>query len=128
MKKRIVTSPNAPAAVGPYSHAVAAGGFLYCSGQIPLDPATGQLVDDSIEHATRQVLANLLAVLDAAGLTAADVAKTTVLLTDMDDFPAVNAEYAKVFSSDPPARACFAVTALPKGARIEIEAVAKLRD
>jgi len=128
MATKTVSSPDAPAAVGPYSQAVAAGGFLYCSGQIPLKPDTGELVADSIAAATRQVLDNLLAVLAAAGLDATDVVKTTVLLTDMNDFAAMNEVYAQVFAIDPPARACFAVAALPKAAAVEIEAIAKLRD
>ncbi len=128
MNLKIIATKSAPEAVGPYSQAVSSGGFLYCSGQIPLNPATGELIGDSIENATRQSLYNLLAVLQAAELDASDVVKTTVLLTDMNAFAAMNAVYAEVFHTNPPARACFAVTGLPKGAIVEIEAIAKLRD
>ena len=124
MAKTIVRSEAAPAPVGPYSQAVKAGGWLYASGQIPLDPQTGQLVQGGIEHETRQVMDNLSAVLAAAGASFQQVVKVTVYLTDMQDFPAFNAVFAGYFPSDPPARATVAVAALPRGAHIEIDAVA----
>jgi len=124
MAKTIVRSEAAPAPVGPYSQAVKAGGWLYASGQIPLDPQTGQLVQGGIEHETRRVMDNLSAVLAAAGASFQQVVKVTVYLTDMQDFPAFNAVFAGYFPSDPPARATVAVAALPRGAHIEIDAVA----
>jgi 2-iminobutanoate/2-iminopropanoate deaminase len=118
----------APAAIGPYSQAIAAGGFLFASGQIALDPLTGELVADGVEGQTRQVLANLAAVLAAAGLTFGDVVKTTIFLIDMADFAAVNTVYAELFGDGiPPARSTVAVAALPRGARVEIDAIALLR-
>jgi 2-iminobutanoate/2-iminopropanoate deaminase len=120
----VITTGRAPAAIGPYSQAVRSGSFLFCSGQIPLDPATGQLVEGGIEAQTAQVLDNLTAVLAAAGLTLRDVVKTTVFLVSMDDFPAMNEVYARYFDEDPPARSTIGVAALPKGARVEIEAIA----
>ena len=122
--KRTVSTPSAPAAIGPYSQAVVAGGFVFCSGQIPLDPATGALVEGDIGVQTRRVLENLKAVLEAAGSGLDRVVKTTVFLADLADFQAMNAVYAEYFGGDPPARAAVQVAALPKGARIEIEAVA----
>jgi len=124
MAKTIVRSEAAPAPVGPYSQAVKVGGWLYASGQIPLDPQTGQLVQGGIEHETRRVMDNLSAVLAAAGASFQQVVKVTVYLTDMQDFPAFNAVFAGYFPSDPPARATVAVAALPRGAHIEIDAVA----
>lgn len=122
--KTVITAANAPAALGPYSHAVAAGDLLYTSGQIGLDPVTGKLVGDSIEVQTEQVLRNLEQVLAANGMTFANVVKTTVFLTDLADFATVNGIYATRFPADPPARSCVQVAALPAGARIEIEMVA----
>ena len=122
--KKIVSSPNAPAALGPYSHAVEADGFLFTSGQIGLDPATGKLAGETTLEQAEQVLKKLKAVLSAAGMTFADVVKTTVLLTDLSDFAAVNALYGTRFPADPPARSCFQAAALPAGAKIEIEVVA----
>ena len=120
-----IRTDAAPAPVGPYSQAIALGGLLFASGQIPLDPATGALVPGEIEDETRQVLANLRAVLDAGGSDLSRVVKTTVYLTDMTLFPRVNAVYAEAFPSEPaPARATVAVAALPLGARVEIDAVA----
>ena len=124
--KNIVFSSDAPAAIGPYSQAVKAGNTLYLSGQIGMIPATGELVSADVKEQTAQALNNLKAVLAAAGATPANVVKTTVFLTDMADFQAVNAVYAETFSSDAPARSCVAVAALPKGARVEVEAVAVL--
>ena len=122
--KKIISSPNAPAALGPYSHAVEAGGFIFTSGQIGLDPATGKLAGETTLEQAEQVLRNLEAVLAAAGLTFANVVKTTVLLTDLADFAEVNALYGTRFPADPPARSCFQAAALPAGAKIEIECIA----
>jgi 2-iminobutanoate/2-iminopropanoate deaminase len=124
MKRQIISTESAPSAVGPYSQAVSAGGFLFLSGQIPLDPATGQMVEGGIEAQTERVMENLGAVLQAAGLGFEDVVKTTVYLADMADFAAVNEAYGRHFAKEPPARACIQVAALPKGARIEIDAIA----
>ncbi len=123
-----VTTPDAPAPVGPYNQAVRAGALLWCSGQIALDPASGALVGDGdVEAETRQVLANLRAVLTAAGATPEQVVRTTVYLTDLADFGRVNSLYAELFGTAvPPARACVQVAALPKGAKVEIDAVAVL--
>ena len=123
-----VHTPEAPAPVGPYSQAVLAGGWLYCSGQVALDPRSGELLgggDVALE--TQQVLRNLQAVLEQAGATAAQVVRTTVYLVDLADFSTVNGLYAEVFGQGvAPARACVQVAALPKGARVEIDAVACL--
>lgn len=123
----VITSA-APAPVGPYNQAVKAAGVLYCSGQIALDPATGAMVGDGdVEAETRQVLANLQAVLTEAGCTPQQVVRTTVFLADLSDFAKVNAIYAEVFGSGvSPARACVEVAALPKGARVEIDCIALL--
>lgn len=121
--KQTISAQNAPAAIGPYCHAKLVGGVLFASGQLGLDPATGTL-PDGVETQTEQSLKNVGAVLSAAGLTYADVVKTTVFLADMDDFGAVNAVYAKYFPQDPPARSCVAVKTLPKGALVEIEVIA----
>lgn len=123
-----VTTSQAPAPVGPYNQAVQAGGFLFCSGQIALDPATGAMVGGGdVEAETRQVLANLRAVLEAAGTTPQQVVRTTVFLADLADFGRVNALYSEVFGAGvSPARACVEVAALPKGARVEIDCIALL--
>ena len=121
--RRTVSASAAPAAVGPYSHAVWAGDLLYVSGQIPLDPATGELVEGDVGAQTAQVLANLRAVLDAAGRTFDDVVKANVFLVDMADFAAMNEVYGPAFSAPYPARSTVAVAALPRGARVEIELV-----
>jgi len=123
-----VNTAGAPAPVGPYNQAVKAGGLLFCSGQIALDPATGTMVGDgAVEAETRQVLANLEAVLAAAGCTPAQVVRTTVFLADLADFAAVNQIYAEMFGAGvSPARACVEVSGLPKGARIEIDCIAQL--
>lgn len=121
----VLNASGAPAAIGPYSHAVWAGDLLFTSGQIPLVPETGQLAGDTVEAQTEQVLKNLEAVLTAAGLTFADVVKTTVFITDLNDFGTINAIYATRFPQDPPARSCVQVAALPKGAKLEIELIAK---
>ena len=122
MKKTIATA-QAPAAIGPYSQAVELNGTLFVSGQIPVNPKDGTM-PQGIEAQTRQSLDNLFAILDEAGMTSDDVVKTTVLLADISDFGAMNAVYAEYFNGDKPARACFQVAALPKGALVEIEAVA----
>ena len=128
MQKEAVSSPQAPAAIGPYAQAVRSGDLLFLSGQIPLDPATGQLIGGGIEAQTERVLKNLEAVLEAAGASLKDVVKTTVYLTDLGEFQAFNAAYARFFGEPPaPARATVQVAALPRGARVEIEAVARLQ-
>ena len=130
MTSQAVTTSAAPAPVGPYNQAVLAGGWLYCSGQIPLDPQTGAMVGGGdVASETRQVLKNLTAVLEAAGATAQHVVRTTVFLADLADFQTVNEIYAEVFGAGTsPARACVQVAALPKGARVEIDCVAWLGD
>jgi len=122
--RQAVTSAGAPAAIGPYSQAIAVDETVYCSGQIGLDPATGDLAD-GVEAQAERALRNLIAVLDAAGVTIADVVKTTIFLTDMGDFAAVNAVYATFVPDPPPARSTVAVAALPKGALVELEAIAR---
>jgi 2-iminobutanoate/2-iminopropanoate deaminase len=121
-----VTTFAAPAAIGPYVQARVAAGWLFCSGQIGLDPESGALVEGGAGAETRRVLANLEAVLSAAGVTFADVVKTTIFLADMTDFVVVNEAYAEVFRPPFPARATVAVAALPRGARVEIDAIARL--
>jgi 2-iminobutanoate/2-iminopropanoate deaminase len=121
---RAIASPHAPAAIGPYSQAVQAGGLVFCSGQIPLDPQTGALVEGTIGVQTDRVMNNLKAVLEAAGLGFADVVRTTIYLVDLGDFAAVNEAYGAWFGPTPPARATVQVSALPKGARVEIDAIA----
>jgi 2-iminobutanoate/2-iminopropanoate deaminase len=123
VRERIQTE-NAPAAIGPYSQAIKAGGFVFASGQIPIDPQTGQFVAGGIAEQTRQVLKNLGAVLEAAGSSLDQVVKTTVFLADMKEFSGMNEVYATFFSSPPPARATVAAAGLPRDARVEIEAVA----
>jgi 2-iminobutanoate/2-iminopropanoate deaminase len=126
MEKTIVATEKAPAAVGPYSQAVAANGLLFCSGQIPLDPQSGELVGGSIADQTRRCMQNLEAVLQSAGTSLDAVVKTTVFLTNIDDYGEFNEAYASFVGSEPPARAAFAVSALPRGAAVEIECVALL--
>lgn len=120
-----VRSEHAPAPIGPYSQAVQAGSELFCSGQIALDPASGELAGTDAASQARQALENLGAVLEAGGMSYGDVVKTTIFLIDMNDFTAVNEVYAKYFDAAKPARSTVAVAALPKGARVEIEAIAK---
>jgi 2-iminobutanoate/2-iminopropanoate deaminase len=122
--KKIVSTNEAPAAVGPYSQAIRVGQFVFTAGQIPLDPKSGQIVSEDISEQARRVLDNLTAVLAAENLTFDHIVKTTIFLTDMNDFAAVNEVYAGYFSSQPPARSTVAVSALPKGARVEIECIA----
>lgn len=124
MQRSVIATPAAPAAIGPYSQAIRAGNLVFTSGQIPLDPATGQMVTGDLAAETRRVLDNLAAVLSAAGVGFADVVKTTIFLTDMGDFAAVNALYAERFSGAPPARSTVQVARLPKDARVEIEMIA----
>ncbi|QQS33353.1 MAG: RidA family protein [Acidobacteriota bacterium] len=124
--KKIVSTENAPGAIGPYSQAVSVNGMVYCSGQIPIDPATGEFVPGGIEEQTRQVLKNLSAVLDAAGSSIGNVVKTTVFLADMNDFAVMNEIYAGVFGESKPARATVQAARLPRDARVEIECVALL--
>jgi len=121
---QIIHTPNAPAAIGPYSQAVKAGSMLFVSGQIPIDPATGVFAGEDITSQSRQSLTNVKNILEAAGYALTDVVKTTVLLADIADFAAMNAVYAEFFTENCPARACFAVKDLPKGALVEIEAIA----
>jgi 2-iminobutanoate/2-iminopropanoate deaminase len=123
--RQAVSTAGAPAAIGPYSQGIAVDGFVFCSGQIGLDPATGELVGGGVEAQADRALRNLTAVLDAAGLAMADVVKTTLFLADIGDFGAVNAIYAKHMPDPPPARSTFAVGALPKGALVEVEAIAR---
>ena len=125
MTRRAVSTGGAPSAIGPYSQAIAAGGFVFCSGQIGLDPTSGELVEGGVEAQADRALRNLAAVLDAAGAAMADVVKTTVFLADIGDFGAVNGVYARHMPEPPPARSTFAVGALPKGALVEIEAIAR---
>jgi len=129
MDRSIVRTAAAPAAIGPYSQAVVVPvgegkKMVFCSGQIPLDPETGAMIEGDIEAQTRQVLANLGAVLSAAGATFANVVRTTIFLADMGDFQVVNAVYAERFASDPPARATVQAARLPRDARVEIDAIA----
>ena len=124
MTKTVISTTHAPAAVGPYSAGIKCGETVYLSGQLGLDPATGELAE-GVEAQARQALANVGALLEAAGLTYANVVKTTVLLADINDFAAVNAVYAEVFPEPFPARSCFAAAALPKGGLVEIEAIAQ---
>jgi len=122
--RNIVHTDDAPRAIGPYSQAVAAGGVVYCSGQIALDPKTGELVTGDVRAQTKQVMENLRAVLDAAGSSLASVLKTTIYLQNLGDFAAVNEVYGGYFSSEPPARATVQVAALPRAAQVEIDAIA----
>lgn len=121
--KKIIATNNAPAAIGPYSQAVELNGTLFISGQIPVNPATGEM-PQGIEAQTRQVLKNIGAILEADGLTYNDVVKTVVMIANMADFAAMNAVYAEFFTQDKPARVCFQAAALPKNALVEIEAIA----
>jgi len=121
--KKVIASPKAPAALGPYSQAIMFNDTLYLSGQLGGDPATGEL-GATVEEQTRQALTNLGAVLEEAGLSYNDIVKTTVLLSDIADFGAMNAIYAEYFTEDKPARVCYQVAALPKNAKVEIDAIA----
>ncbi len=121
-----VTAPNAPKAIGPYVHAVRAGDLLFCSGQIPLDPRTGELTGASTADQAGRCLENLAAVCQAAGTTLGDAVKVTIYLTDMAEFASVNEVYGSFFEASPPARVAVGVSALPKGARVEMDAVVAL--
>jgi 2-iminobutanoate/2-iminopropanoate deaminase len=125
MTRTAVSTPDAPKAVGPYSQGILADGFVFCAGQLGLDPATGQIVEGGIVAQTERALGNLRAVLGAAGCTFADVVKTTVFLADINDFQAMNDVYAIFMADPPPARSTVPVGALPKGGLIEIEAIAR---
>ena len=122
--KKVISTTKAPAAIGPYSQAIRVGNLVYTSGQIPIDPATGEFAEGGIKEQTRQSLLNLKAILEEAGLTMSDVVKTTVFMADMNDFAAMNAVYAEFFAEPYPSRSAVAVKTLPKGALVEIEAVA----
>jgi 2-iminobutanoate/2-iminopropanoate deaminase len=122
--KKIISTPDAPAAVGPYSQAVRVGSTIYCAGQIPLDPKSGQIVSGGIDVQTRRVLDNVTAVLKADGLTFDNIVKTTIFLMDLGDFQTVNEIYGSYFKGQPPARSTVQVSGLPKGARVEIEVIA----
>ncbi|MDJ0808506.1 MAG: RidA family protein [Desulfobacterales bacterium] len=124
MERQIISTTEAPSAIGPYSQAVQVGGMLFVSGQIPIDPVSGELVQGGVEAETRQVLNNLKAILEAAGSSLEKVVKATLFIADMNQFGTINAIYAEYFQTDPPARACVEVARLPKDVQIEIEAVA----
>ncbi|MDL1902385.1 RidA family protein [Anaerolineae bacterium CFX9] len=124
--KEVIRTSQAPAAIGPYSQAIRANGMLFCAGQVPLDPATGQMVEGGITEQTRRVLENVRGVLEAGGSSFDKVVKSTVFLTTMDDFAAMNEVYAEYFTGDAPARSTVAVAQLPRGARVEIEVIALL--
>jgi 2-iminobutanoate/2-iminopropanoate deaminase len=126
MPMKIINAPQAPAAIGPYSHAIQANGLLFCSGQLPVNPASGNIEGVGPAEQTMQVLLNLRAVLTAAGLDLSKVVKTTVFLTDMGDFPFMNKVYEEMFAGHKPARSTIEVSRLPKNARVEIEAIAEL--
>ena len=121
----VIHTENAPAAVGPYSQAIDCGEFVFCSGQIPLVPATGLIVEGGIDAQARQMFSNIRAVLNAAGLDFGNVVKTTVFMTDLSQFGTLNGIYAEYFPENPPARSCVEVSALPKGALVECEVIAK---
>lgn len=122
--KEIVTTENAPGAIGPYSQAIKVNGLVFCSGQIPIDPGTGEFVAGGVSEQTEQVLKNLSAVLEAAGTSIENVIKTTVFLADMNDFAAMNEVYGRFFDKNKPARATVQATRLPRDARVEIECIA----
>src|SRR5256885_7430071 len=122
--KKIIATSDAPAAIGPYSQAIRSGNFIFCSGQIPLDPKSDQMVSDDIGDQTRRVLDNISGLLKSEGLSLADVVKTTIFLTNLGNFQTVNELYASYFNNQPPARSTVQISALPKGARVEIEVIA----
>ena len=121
---KIIATPNAPAAIGPYSQGMISGGFAYCSGQIPINPATNTIEAVTIEDQTRQAITNLKNVLEKAGSSLANVVKTTVFIKDMNDFAALNGVYAELFGDTKPARSCVEVARLPKDVKVEIECIA----
>jgi 2-iminobutanoate/2-iminopropanoate deaminase len=124
--KNVVNTDKAPAAIGPYSQAIKAGNFMFISGQIPVDPATGTVVSGGIAAQTKQALENITAILKSENISLGNVVKTTVFLTDMNDFQTVNQVYGEYFSQDAPARSCIQVARLPKDVSVEIEAIVKL--
>ncbi len=124
MDRRVISTPQAPAALGPYSQAIRSGDLIFCAGQTPLDPASGKLVEGGIQEQTRRALQNLSAVLEAAGSSLNRVVKTTVFLVNLDDFKTMNETYGKFFTANPPARSTVQVSRLPAGAMVEIEAIA----
>ena len=126
MSKKQIATAAAPAALGPYSQGIVAGGFFFATGQVPIDPATGELAGETVEAQARQVFANLKQVLAAAGCGFADVLKTTVFLTDLANFAEVNSIYAEYFVEPFPARSCVQIAALPKGSLLEVELIAKI--
>jgi 2-iminobutanoate/2-iminopropanoate deaminase len=126
VEKRAVHTGDAPEAIGPYSQAIVSDGYVFCSGQVPLDPSTGELIEGSIADQTRRCMASLEAVLAAAGTDVGKVVKTTIYLVDMNDFVEVNDAYGEFFANEPPARATVQVAGLPKGARVEIDCVARV--
>ncbi|SHE72260.1 RidA family protein [Desulforamulus putei] len=123
MDKTIICTEKAPAAIGPYSQAVKVGNFMFISGQIPIDPATGNVVEGDIQEQTRQCIKNLQAICEAAGASLRDIVKTSVFIKDMNQFARVNEVYAQFFNAEPPARACVEVSCLPKNVLVEIEAI-----
>jgi 2-iminobutanoate/2-iminopropanoate deaminase len=122
--KKIIATPDAPAAIGPYSQAIRSGNLIFCSGQIPLEPRSGQMVSDDIADQTRRVLDNISGLLKSEGLSLGEVLKTTIFLTDLSNFQIVNEIYGSYFNNQPPARSTVQVSALPKGAKVEIEVIA----
>jgi 2-iminobutanoate/2-iminopropanoate deaminase len=126
MSKEVVQTPNAPSAIGPYSQAIIANGFVYTAGQLGVDPGTGKLIEGDVKAQTRQALENLTAILSAAGTSLSNAVKTTVFLANMDDFAAMNSVYAEYFHSNPPARSTIQVAKLPLAGLVEIEVVAML--
>lgn len=122
--REIISTDKAPGAIGPYSQAIKAGNFVFCSGQIPIDPVTGEFVSNDVTEQTEQVLKNLVAVLEAAGTSLANVVKTTVFLADMSDFAAMNEVYGRYFNENKPARATVQAARLPRDAKVEIECIA----
>ena len=126
MRRTSVTTDKAPSAIGPYSQAIKTDSMVFVSGQLPIDPASGELVTGDIRQETRQALLNLQAILKASGSALEQVVKTTVYIADMDQFGEINAVYAEFFTADPPARACVEVARLPKDANVEVEAIALL--
>ena len=123
LQRDLIDAPQAPAAVGPYSHAVRSGNLLFCSGQIPLDPETGDLVDASVGAETERCLQNLAAVCEAAGTSLDNTLKATIYTTELDRFAEINETYGRFFEGSPPARAALGVAALPKGVKVEVEAI-----
>ncbi len=122
--KKVIRTEKAPSAIGPYSQAIEKNGTLFISGQVPIDPATGKVTEGGIREQTRQVMKNIGAILEAAGYTFGDVVKSTCLLSDMDNFAAMNEVYAEFYPADPPARAAYGVVRLPLGVMVEIETIA----